>query len=66
MSVDDLLHHAVVFMDAKSAHDYARRSRYHIPQWWEWIIVGGVVLAVFAEGARLFIGDAGLLSLLRR
>ena len=58
LSPTALRHHAMVFMDARSAHDYARRARYHIPQWWEWAALG--IIAV-GQTAHIVIGDKGLL-----
>ena len=31
------------FYDPKVAHDYARRLKYRIPHWWEWLVVAGSV-----------------------
>ena len=58
LSTMAVLHHAMVFMDARSAHDYARRARYHIPQWWEWAALG---IIAFGQAAHIIIGDKGLL-----
>ena len=58
LSARAVLHHAMVFMDARSAHDYARRARYHIPQWWEWAALGIIALG---QAAHIVIGDRGLL-----
>ena len=49
------------FSDSRMAEECARRLRYRIPQWWEWLVIGGVALA---EAGRLLIGDRGLLGIL--
>ena len=49
------------YYDVRSAHEAARRLRYRIPPFWEWIAIGGI--GIF-EVARLVVGDRGLLSVL--
>ena len=49
---------AMNYYDARAAHEAARRLRYRIPQWWEWAVLGVLVLG---EALRLVVGDGGLL-----